>query len=244
VPSRRPPPFVPLITLVGARFPDLEDPERAIRDQRVLVDGRVIANPRARARRDARIRLLEVRRLRGDVKLSAALDAFRFDVTGLAALDLGAAAGGFTTALLQRGAARVYAVDAGYGQLAGVLRADPRVVNLERTNVATLDRRTVPDRIDVVTMDLSYTSIAAAVGSLDALALSTRAVLIALVKPTFELRAAALVIEPRHVRAATQIALQAIESHAWRGRAITLPAVTGRRGAIEAFVLADRRGAP
>jgi 23S rRNA (cytidine1920-2'-O)/16S rRNA (cytidine1409-2'-O)-methyltransferase len=78
--------------------------------------------------------------------------------------------------LLDAGARRVYAVDAGHGQLLGSLRQDPRVVNLEATNVADLDRRLVPDAIEVVTLDLSYLSLAAAAGQLGRIALAGGAV--------------------------------------------------------------------
>ena len=76
---------------------------------------------------------------RGGLKLEAALDAFGIDPTGWVCADIGASTGGFTDCLLQRGAARVYAVDVGYGQLAWSLRQDPRVVSIERTNIRYLD---------------------------------------------------------------------------------------------------------
>jgi len=101
--------------------------------------------------------------LRGEAKLRAALSGFGVGVTGRVCLDLGAAAGGFTRVLLEAGAARVYAVDAGFGQLLGSLRQDPRVVNLEATNVAALDTALVPDAIELVTIDVSYLALAAAV---------------------------------------------------------------------------------
>ena len=84
--------------------------------------------------------------LRGEAKLRAALAGFDVRAAGRVCLDLGAAAGGFTRVLLEAGAARVYAVDAGFGQLLGSLRQDPRVVNLEATNVAALDTRWFPTR--------------------------------------------------------------------------------------------------
>ena len=92
---------------------------------RVLVDGRVVSNPAARIRADSSVRVLAKRRLKGDVKLSHAINRMSVPVAGRVALDLGASAGGFTVALLERGARRVYAVDAGIGQLLGQLRADP-----------------------------------------------------------------------------------------------------------------------
>lgn len=235
--------FVALIVLVQRRYPELDDPVRAVVEAYVVVDGRTISNPRARVRQDASIRLARPQHLRGEVKLASALDAFALDVSGAVAVDVGAAAGGFTAALLDRGAARVYAVDAGFGQLVGRLRLDGRVINLERTNLAAIDDRVVTDVVDLITVDLSYLSVAGAVGSLDRLRLAPRAALIALVKPTFELRAGSLVTDPGDVRTAIRIAVQAIESSGWRADACTIPAVTGTGGAVEAFVLAHQ-GAP
>ena len=143
--------------------------------------------------------------------------------TGVVAVDVGAAAGGFTTALLRAGARRVYAVDTGYGQLRARLRADPRVACLERTNVDALGPQLVPGVVDLVTMDLSYTSIAAAVRPLGALHLATGARLIALVKPTFELAAGTVVLDRPRVEAAIAMACGAIEAAGWRCDAITLP---------------------
>src|SRR5277367_2150066 len=93
---------------------------------------------------------------RGGVKLAGALDAFAVDVTGLRCLDLGASTGGFTDCLLQRGAARVVAVDVGYGQLAHALRIDPRVVVLERTNARTLTAEAIGGAADLTVVDASF----------------------------------------------------------------------------------------
>lgn len=233
-------PFIALTQLLQRRYPELEDPHKAVLDGRVVVDGRTISNPRARVRDDASVRVIESRRLRGHVKLATALDAFRLDVKGVVAVDVGAAAGGFTSALLDRGAKRVYAVDAGFGQLVGRLRLDGRVINLERTNVATLDHRVVPDVVDLVTVDVSYLPVADAVRSLLRLRLAPQAGLVALIKPTFELRAGTLVTDTRAVRHAIHIAVEAIDAIGWRAEACTIPAVTGAGGAIEAFLLAHR----
>jgi 23S rRNA (cytidine1920-2'-O)/16S rRNA (cytidine1409-2'-O)-methyltransferase len=234
--------FVALTDLVRRQDPGIDDTTQAILDGRVLVDGRTIVNPRARVRADASVRVLDARRLRGATKLTAALDAFALDVTGVVAVDVGAAAGGFTTALLERGASRVYAVDVGHGQLAGHLRRDERVVNLERTNVADLGAQLVPDVVELVTLDLSYLAVAAAVLALDQLKLAPDASLAALVKPTFELRAATLVTAPEDVHAAITAAVDGIEASGWRVDACTQPAVSGAGGAVEAFVLARRCG--
>src|SRR5439155_15866930 len=102
-------------------------------------------------------------RLRGEAKLEAALSVFPVDLRRRAALDVGAAAGGFTRVLLAAGARRVYAVDAGHGQLLGSLRQDPRVVVLESTNLGDLDRKLAPETVDVVTIDVSYLALREAV---------------------------------------------------------------------------------
>ncbi len=96
---------------------------------------------------------------RGGLKLAAALDAFKIDVTGQVALDVGASTGGFTDCLLQHGAARVYSVDVGYGQLAWRLRQDPRVIVLERTNIRYLPREAIPEEVDLAVVDVSFISL-------------------------------------------------------------------------------------
>ncbi len=122
---------------------------------------------------------------RGGVKLAGALDAFAVTVTGRRCLDLGASTGGFTDCLLQRGAARVVAVDVGYGQLAHALRIDPRVVVMERTNARTLTPADVGGAADLTVVDASFIGL----GKLaEAIARCTRpgGELVALVKPQFE----------------------------------------------------------
>ena len=91
---------------------------------------------------------------RGAHKLVAALDAFGIDPTGLVGVDVGASTGGFTDVLLARGAARVYAVDVGYGQLAERLRHDDRVVSMERVNARTLRQETLPESADLAVVDV------------------------------------------------------------------------------------------
>lgn len=120
---------------------------------------------------------------RGGFKLEAALDAFGVDVEGKVAADFGASTGGFTDCLLQRGAAKVYAVDVGYGQLDYRLREDERVVVMERTNARHLE--SLPELVDLVTIDTSFISlrhILPAAGRV----LMTEGRVIALIKPQFE----------------------------------------------------------
>jgi 23S rRNA (cytidine1920-2'-O)/16S rRNA (cytidine1409-2'-O)-methyltransferase len=120
---------------------------------------------------------------RGGDKLAAALDAFGIDPAGRVCLDVGASTGGFTDILLQRGAARVMAVDVGYGQLAWSLRQDPRVTVLERINIRHLERLPIP--ADLAVIDVSFISLRLVLPRVRDL-LSPPAEVVALVKPQFE----------------------------------------------------------
>jgi 23S rRNA (cytidine1920-2'-O)/16S rRNA (cytidine1409-2'-O)-methyltransferase len=120
---------------------------------------------------------------RGGYKLAHALDRFGISVDGLVAVDVGASTGGFTDVLLQRGARRVYAVDVGYGQLHARLRADARVIVLDRTNVRQLE--TLPDEPDLATVDVSFISLRLVIPVLHRL-LKRGSSMIVLVKPQFE----------------------------------------------------------
>jgi 23S rRNA (cytidine1920-2'-O)/16S rRNA (cytidine1409-2'-O)-methyltransferase len=236
VPAKKRAPFVALSTLLRRTFPAVADPHHSIVSGRVLVNGAPITNPASRVRADVAVRLLEVRPLRGSLKLRGALDALSLDVDGAVALDLGAAAGGFTLALLDAGAAVVYAVDAGSGQLRGHLRADPRVVNLERTNLARLDRHLVRCPVDVVTIDLSYLALAEALPQVDGDLLAPGAHVLALVKPTYELHAARLVADEPSVSDAVGAVTRAMTRLGWSVSGTAPCAVVGSRGAVEVFV--------
>ena len=122
---------------------------------------------------------------RGGLKLAHALDAFGIDPAGRIALDIGASTGGFTDVLLTRGAARVYAVDVGHGQLAWKLRQDPRVVVLERVNARHLSAAEIPEAPQIVTCDASFIGLETVLPAGLALA-APGATLVALVKPQFE----------------------------------------------------------
>lgn len=122
---------------------------------------------------------------RGALKLEHALDAFGIDVTGWRVLDAGASTGGFTDVVLQRGAAQVVAVDVGHGQLHERLRADQRVVNVERTNVRHLTTETIGGAVDMVVGDLSFISLTLVIGRLAAVC-HPGAPMVLLVKPQFE----------------------------------------------------------
>ena len=122
---------------------------------------------------------------RGGFKLDKALKAFPVVAEGKVCIDCGASTGGFTDVLLQHGAARVYAVDVGYGQLAWKLRTDDRVVNLERTNLRYLTREQIPEPIELAVMDVSFISIKLVLPAVKELLLPGADV-ICLIKPQFE----------------------------------------------------------
>jgi 23S rRNA (cytidine1920-2'-O)/16S rRNA (cytidine1409-2'-O)-methyltransferase len=122
---------------------------------------------------------------RSALKLAAALDAFAFSPVGKTALDIGASTGGFTEVLLERGAARVYAVDVGHEQLHNRLRQDARVVNLDNTDARILDNSAIPEPIDALVIDVSFVSLLKILPYAFPFAAGA-AWLVALVKPQFE----------------------------------------------------------
>lgn len=241
MPPRSRAPFVALSALLRRRYPSLDDPAELITSGQVLVDGVVMLNPLARVRADASVKLYQEAKLRGTVKLEGAIRELSLDLRGKVAVDIGAAAGGFTQALLDAGVSRVYAVDVGYGQLRGHLRADTRVVSLERTNLGYLDEFLVPDIVDVVTIDLSYMSLAGAAKQLQRLPLAPVAELLALVKPTYELHASRLAASEEELVAAVTAARDALSEEGWRVERTVHSPILGASGAVEEFLYAIRQ---
>ena len=122
---------------------------------------------------------------RGGIKLKAALDTFAIKPRGWTCLDVGASTGGFTDCLLQEGAAHVFAVDVGYGQLAWKLRQNSCVTVMERTNVRHMPPEALPRKVDLITIDVSFISLTIVIPAVTSL-FKTRWRLVALVKPQFE----------------------------------------------------------
>ncbi len=182
---------------------------------------------------------------RGGVKLAGALDAFELDVQGLRCLDLGASTGGFTDCLLQRGAARVVAVDVGYGQLAHKLRIDPRVVVMERTNARTLEAGAIGGPADLTVVDASFIGLEKL---MPAIAACTRpgGALVALVKPQFEVgrelasKGRGVVRDPAVRAEAIDRAADAVAGAGFSVEARADSTLHGPKGNVEAFVLARR----
>ena len=153
----------------------------------VVVNGQKVTKAGTRVPADAEIEIIEDLPYvsRGGLKLEAALKHFGIDVKGKVCVDIGASTGGFTDCLLKHGAKRVYAVDVGYGQLHWKLRNDPRVVNIERTNIRYMPRERIPDEIDFVCVDVSFISLEKVLPKVKEL-LGKRGEAVCLVKPQFE----------------------------------------------------------
>jgi len=168
-----------------ALVPSRERAQALILAGDVRVGGQTETRASAMVAPDAAIEIEKPARFvsRGGEKLDHALDAFGIDVSGRVALDVGASTGGFTDCLLQRGAARVYAVDVGYGQLNQRLRSDARVVVMERANIREL--ASLPEQPDLATVDASFISLTIVLPQVIAL-LRPGADIVALVKPQFE----------------------------------------------------------
>ncbi len=179
---------IDLLLVEQGRFPSREQAQRAVMAGRVFYDGRLIDKAGVAVAPGGEI---EVRGdscpyvSRGGIKLESALGGFGIDVGGKVALDAGASTGGFTQCLLQHGATRVYAVDVGYGQLAWELRRDERVRVIERTNLRYLTPEALGERVEFVTLDLSFISLAKVLGAVREL-LRPGGEVLALVKPQFE----------------------------------------------------------
>lgn len=169
-------------------FPSRERARRAVMAGLVEVGGRVVDKPGTAVDPESAVRLRDTGEpyaSRAGRKLEAALDAFGLDVTGWTVLDVGASTGGFTDCLLQRGARRVYALDVGYGQLDQALREDPRVVVMERVNARHLAADALPERVDLITVDVSFISLSLVAPALLP-HLETGGCLLPLIKPQFE----------------------------------------------------------
>jgi 23S rRNA (cytidine1920-2'-O)/16S rRNA (cytidine1409-2'-O)-methyltransferase len=160
-----------------------------IRAGQVLVDDTPHDKPGTRVRDDAEIRVRGGQKRyasRGGEKLAGALDAFGLDVAGRLVLDVGASTGGFTDVCLRRGAARVIAVDVGYGQLAWSLRQDPRVTVLDRRNARYLTPDVLPATPDLAVVDVSFISLTLILPGVAAVLAPADGQFVALVKPQFE----------------------------------------------------------
>lgn len=183
---------------------------------------------------------------RGGLKLERALDHFAIPVTDRIALDVGSSTGGFTDCLLQRGIAKVYAVDVGTNQLAWKLRQDARVVSMEKTNIRDVTRAEIPEPIDLIVCDASFIGLRTALPAALALA-GPGAHLAALIKPQFEVGKGrvgkgGIVREPGlHQEVCETITGWLAEQPGWRVLGVTDSPITGAEGNKE-FLIAGVKG--
>ena len=238
---------------------DLALVERGLRDnlekaRRAVMAGQVRVNDRVAAKASETVKPTDELVLatpekfvsRGGYKLEHALDHFSIVAAGLAAIDLGASTGGFTDCLLQRGAAKVFAVDVGHGQLAWKLRNDPRVVVMEKTNARELTPRNFPAPADLVVIDCSFISLRKILPAAVAL-LKPSGKIVALIKPQFEAdkaeadKGAGVITDPAiHQRVLCELEefVRQEKNLGWRG--VTESPLLGPAGNKEFLVLIEK----
>lgn len=169
-------------------FPSREKAKASIMAGLVYVNHQLSDKPGTSINEDA---LIEVRNNlcpyvgRGGLKLKKAIDFFRLNLNDVVAIDIGASTGGFTDCMLQEGAKQVYAIDVGYGQLDYKLRTDPRVINLERINIRYFDPEQLPEKVDFISIDVSFISLNLVFPVANRL-LKDKGRLVCLIKPQFE----------------------------------------------------------
>ena len=160
-----------------------------ISDEAVIINGEVIKKPSENVDENAdnKVEIISEQKYvsRGGYKLEYALESFSVDPSEFVALDIGASTGGFTDCLLKHGASKVYSIDAGVGQLDRSLLLDERVINFEKYNARSLNKKDFPDNIDIAVMDVSFISQTLIIPSLSSV-LDDGACFISLIKPQFE----------------------------------------------------------
>lgn len=219
--------------------PSRERARALIMAGQVLVDGRPATKAGASVDRTARVELAAPDHPyvgRGGLKLAHALDTFRIVVAGRECLDIGASTGGFTDVLLQRGAARVVALDVGHGQIDWTLRRDPRVVVIDGFNARYLTPADLPGPMDLVTIDVSFISLRHILPVVPPL-LRPGADVIALLKPQFEagrgeVRKGVVRDEAVHARVIAEVTAAAAEVGLTRTGLAPSP-ITGQKGNVE-----------
>lgn len=182
---------------------------------------------------------------RGGVKLDAALTYFGYSPSGLICLDVGASTGGFTQVLLERGAARVYAIDVGHGQLVRKIAANPNVVAIEGLNARDLSRAHVQEAVAAIVVDVSFISLKLVLPAAFALA-APGAWAVLLIKPQFETGREAIgkggIVKTDSARQGAVDDISAfVEKHGWRAEASMPSPITGGDGNQEFLLAAQRR---
>ena len=228
-------------------FASRERAQRAIMAGEVRVGDRVFAKPAELIEIDAPISIVQPPQFasRGALKLGGALDFFGVEVKGKTALDIGSSTGGFTDCLLQRGAAKLFAVDVGHGQLAWKLRNDPRVTVMEKVNARFLSREDIPEVADLCVIDVSFISLTLILPRAFEL-IAPEGMILALIKPQFELQRkdvgrGGIVREPALHEKAQQKIMKFVEEANYHVVGLVPSTITGTDGNQEFFICIRKR---
>ncbi len=228
-------------------FESRERAQRAIMAGDIRVGEQLITKPATMIAVDALLSVAESPQFvgRGATKLSGALDFFKLDATNKLALDIGASTGGFTDCLLQRGAAKVFAVDVGRGQLAWKIRNDPRVVVLEKVNARFLSGEEIPQPVELCVIDVSFISLTLILPRAFEL-ITPDGVILALIKPQFELQRkdvgrGGIVREPALHEKAQQKIVNFVREAAYHVVGLVASTITGTDGNQEFFICIRKR---
>lgn len=224
-------------------FCDRKEAESWIMMGKVLANNQRIDNPGEKVTQNTGIIIKGFNQKyvsKGGLKLEGALRQFNMNIEGMAIIDAGASTGGFTDCLLQHGAAKVYAVDVGFGQLAGKLRIDSRVVNMERMNISDVSPDDLEPRPILATIDLSYLSLREAI-PVFARILNGKGEMLCLVKPLFEVQDSELrrkgEITDNSIYISILKGLAAyIDNLGFMTTGVTYSPVTGNKGTKEFFI--------
>ena len=228
-------------------FASRERAQRAIMAGEVRVGDRVFAKAAELIEIDAPISIVQPPQFasRGALKLGGALDFFGVEVKGKTALDIGSSTGGFTDCLLQRGAAKLFAVDVGHGQLAWKLRNDPRVTVMEKVNARFLSRDDIPEVADLCVIDVSFISLTLILPRAFEL-IAPEGMILALIKPQFELQRkdvgrGGIVREPALHEKAQQKIVKFVEEANYHVVGLVPSTITGTDGNQEFFICIRKR---
>jgi len=214
--------------------------------RRVLVNGQFVDKAGATVAEDDEVRVAELEHPwvgRGGMKLAHAIRELGIDVTGRVCADIGASTGGFTDVMLQHGAARVYAIDVGYGQLDVSLRNDPRVINREKVNARYLQPENFEEPVEFVSIDVSFISLKLV---LPAVAGFLQGELVALIKPQFEVGKhevgkGGIVREPEKRQAAVEGVVACAQDLGFDVKGVIESPVKGAEGNVEFLMYAVNR---
>lgn len=214
----------------------------------ILVDNEVMTSGKIKILADSEIRVKEYYKKRfvnkGGLKLEKAIQEFNINIQNKVALDCGASTGGFTDCLLYYGAKKVYAVDVGFGQLAGKLLQDNRVVNLERTNLSDTILLNLEEKPEIISLDLSYLSLKKAVPICRNIISDDRGILICLVKPLYEVESAEIKrtgnINDENILETVLVDLyEYFKAMGYYIKGITNSPITGNKGTVEFLFCLD-----